>query len=133
MKTDTLRNWVEQGDYPPSVLHQFFSDCIKAHQALQIETFREGAPAAELIRQRSDFMDEILALAFGQFLADHGDQIALAAVGGYGRQELHPHSDIDILLLRESASPAAPETAAALEAKIVVFLGFLWDIGLKLA
>lgn len=129
MNTDTLRNWVEQGEYPPAVLHQFFSDCISAHQARLIERFRDGVSAAELIRQRADFMDEILSLAFGQFLAGHTTELALAAVGGFGRQELHPHSDIDILIIRESAATAAPE----LDAKLASFLSFLWDIGLKLA
>lgn len=129
MNTDTLRNWVEQGGHPPAVLHQFFSDCIRAHQARLFDSFREGVSAAELIRQRSDFMDEILALAFGQFIAGHDADLALAAVGGYGRQELHPHSDIDILIIRKPAGTTAPE----LETKLAAFLSFLWDIGLKLA
>ncbi len=129
MNTDTLRNWVEQGSHPPAVLHQFFSDCIRAHQARMIESFREGVSAAELIRKRSDFTDEILTLAFGQFLQGHANQLALAAVGGYGRQELHPHSDIDILIIRAPAATTTPE----LDDKLAAFLNFLWDIGLKLA
>lgn len=129
MKTATLRKWVEEGGHPPAVLHQVFSDCIKAHQANLIESFRDGVSATELIRRRADFMDEILSLAFRLFLAEHAGQLALAAVGGYGRQELHPHSDIDILLVRESAGTENLE----LDATIASFLSFLWDIGLKLA
>lgn len=129
MNTDTLRRWVEQGSHPPAVLHQFFSDGIRAHQAGLIESFREGVSAAELIRKRSDFTDEILTLAFGQLLADHADQLTLAAVGGYGRQELHPHSDIDILIIRASRTDTTPE----LDDQLAAFLNFLWDIGLKLA
>src|SRR5256884_5589626 len=49
----------------------------------------------------------------------------LVAVGGYGRGELHPASDIDILLL----VPAAPDAAGS--AAIGTLVAFLWDIGLE--
>ena len=127
MKTETLRHWVEQGHFAAADLHQVFSDCIKAHQAHLIESFRAGTSASELIRRRSDFMDEILAIAWNQFLAGAGDHLALVAVGGYGRQELHPHSDIDILVLRDEDAEGGPGT----DEQLAGFLSFLWDIGLK--
>jgi [protein-PII] uridylyltransferase len=52
--------------------------------------------------------------------------LALAAVGGYGRGELAPYSDIDILVLLPDAPP--PE----LEARIERFIGMAWDLGLEL-
>ena len=127
MKTETLRHWVEQGGYAPADLYQVFSDCIRAHQAQLVDSFRAGTPAAELIRKRSDFMDEILMMAWNQFLAEDSDQLALVAVGGYGRQELHPYSDIDILVLCDERPGAEP----ALDDRLAGFLNFLWDIGLK--
>lgn len=129
MKTDILRNWLEQGGHHPSDLHQVFSDCLRANRTQLTESFRAGTAAALLIRQRSDFIDEILALAWRQFLAEHSERLALIAVGGYGRQELHPHSDIDILVLLDDTDAAHPE----LNARVSGFLSFLWDIGLKLA
>jgi len=52
--------------------------------------------------------------------------LALLAVGGYGRGELFPHSDVDVLvLLADSPSPA-------LAAKIEELIGRLWDTGLEL-
>lgn len=50
----------------------------------------------------------------------------LVAVGGYGRGELFPHSDVDLLLLHPGALDAA--TAACFER----FIGFMWDIGLEI-
>lgn len=49
----------------------------------------------------------------------------LAAVGGYGRKELFPYSDIDLLILL--AHPVQPEEQAAIEQLISLF----WDIGLE--
>ena len=54
------------------------------------------------------------------------DEIALVAVGGYGRGELHPCSDIDVLVLLPKSEHAAVATAASKR-----FLTFLWDIGLE--
>jgi [protein-PII] uridylyltransferase len=53
---------------------------------------------------------------------------AVLAVGGFGRAELFPHSDVDILLLVESA-----EAAQAAKADLAVFLRSLWDSGLRLS
>jgi [protein-PII] uridylyltransferase len=46
-------------------------------------------------------------------------------VGGYGRGELHPESDIDILILVESGKPKTWQEA------ISQFVTLLWDIGLE--
>lgn len=51
--------------------------------------------------------------------------LTLAAVGGYGRGELHPYSDIDLLVLHEE-----PITTGEQEA-LQQFITFLWDIGLE--
>jgi [protein-PII] uridylyltransferase len=53
------------------------------------------------------------------------DSVALVAVGGYGRGELFPYSDIDLLIL---LPPAAPE---ALLKTVESFIGQLWDLGLE--
>jgi [protein-PII] uridylyltransferase len=52
--------------------------------------------------------------------------IALVAVGGYGRGELFPHSDVDLLILL--ATPSDP----ALQAKLEKLVQVLWDIGLEI-
>lgn len=56
--------------------------------------------------------------------------LCLVAVGGYGRGELYPYSDVDVLLLLpEDTSPEADE---ALKAKIESFIGSCWDTGLEI-
>ena len=79
-----------------------------------------------LIHARAWFVDQILGQAWARF--DWGDaaDIALVAVGGYGRGELHPHEDIDILLLLDGADHER------LREPIEGFLTLLWDIGLEI-
>ena len=55
----------------------------------------------------------------------YADDLALIAVGGYGRGELHPSSDIDIMVLLPKSD------SADWQPDIERFLTFLWDIGLE--
>lgn len=55
---------------------------------------------------------------------------SLAAVGGYGRGELYPHSDVDVLILLPEGSD--PEADPALKACIERFIGSCWDSGLDI-
>ena len=57
------------------------------------------------------------------------DRFALAAVGGYGRGELFPYSDVDVLLLPEGSDPAHDD---ALRQRIETFIGQCWDVGLEI-
>jgi [protein-PII] uridylyltransferase len=89
------------------------------------DRFRRDAPVADLVRQRAWFIDELMIRAWTRFAGAGGDDIALVAVGGYGRGELHPHSDIDLLILLEHGTQATRKEA------LEGFLAFLWDIGLE--
>ena len=59
-----------------------------------------------------------------------GGDLALLAVGGYGRGELFPCSDVDVLLLLPDAADPARDTA--LRQRIEAFIGQCWDIGLEI-
>ena len=59
-----------------------------------------------------------------------GGDLALLAVGGYGRGELFPYSDVDVLLLLPDAADPARDTA--LRQRIETFIGQCWDIGLEI-
>ncbi|WP_395058131.1 [protein-PII] uridylyltransferase [Polaromonas sp.] len=62
--------------------------------------------------------------------ADFPVGCALVAVGGFGRGELFPHSDVDVLLLLRDDSQV--EGNPALKSKIEAFIGACWDSGLEI-
>ena len=88
------------------------------------EAFRTGADIDALTHARANAVECVVAHTWTACLGDT-DETALYAVGGFGRTELFPHSDIDLLVLCR-ASPAG-SLSRALEA----FFACLWDIGLK--
>ncbi len=87
--------------------------------------FHEGIPADSLVHARTHLVDEVLRAAWQKFLPDGAPDLCLVAVGGYGRGELLPHSDIDILLLH--SGDALETHRKGLEQ----MTAFGWDIGLE--
>jgi [protein-PII] uridylyltransferase len=85
----------------------------------------EAAPdGARYLREHRRLVDDVLRELWREAALPRS--IALVAVGGYGRGELYPHSDVDILvLLPESLAPGE-------EQAIERFIGTLWDAGLEL-
>jgi [protein-PII] uridylyltransferase len=57
-------------------------------------------------------------------------QCALVAVGGYGRGELFPHSDVDVLMLTPDGT--SPEHDPELKRRLEAFIGNCWDAGLEI-
>ena len=110
---------------PPSARPpvQEYHQRIKALEARLFEARDAGVPVVELVTGRAAAIDRLLTQAWDRF-GIAPDSAALVAVGGYGRGELHPGSDIDLLLLLD-APPAAEE-----EERLSAFVTFLWDIGL---
>ena len=95
----------------------------QAHEELKQRFFNEE-PVEDLVHARAALIDAVLGEAWRQHCSAFREW-ALVAVGGYGRGELHPASDIDILLL----VPQAPGlTGSAAVERLVTFL---WDIGLE--
>ena len=79
----------------------------------------------ELIENRSDFYDALLIQLWQEIGLSEQLGIALIAVGGYGRREMFPSSDLDFLILVEQIP--SPE----IEEKITQFIQFLWDCGFE--
>lgn len=92
------------------------------HQRLA-EQFTAGAEVRELLHARACCIDTILCRLWTQQLPQNA-AATLIAVGGYGRAELHPASDIDLLIL-STDNPEPLSTA------ITSLITFLWDIGLE--
>ena len=85
--------------------------------------FEAGEPVTELVHARAAVIDRHLVALWNQFDAQAA---ALVAVGGYGRGELHPYSDVDIMLLLPDDLPAGAEESLS------AFITALWDIGLEI-
>ena len=95
------------------------------------EAARPTAPAAaRLIRGLARHVDETL-LKLWVHCGMPADA-ALLAVGGYGRGELFPHSDVDVLVLVPSTPHADGSAASALKHGVEVFITACWDIGLEI-
>src|SRR5690554_808772 len=101
-----------------------FKDALAAGSAQFNLRFCEGEDIRSLIYERALFIDCILHYAWYRFEWPAG--ISLEAVGGYGRGELHPFSDIDLLILHRQ------DVLAPCKDNIERFLAFLWDIGLEI-
>lgn len=135
-------------DSPPLVRPEFgalfFFDEAKFAQSIEestdiTETFRlalqsadehlqarflEGEEIHKIVRDRSALIDRLIYYAWQQYSWDNN--IALIAVGGYGRGEMHPHSDIDLLFLLRKDNPQKYKNS------IEQFLTFLWDLQLQI-
>jgi [protein-PII] uridylyltransferase len=80
----------------------------------------------QLVHARAWFVEQLLLLAWKK-LVPFLDGVSLVAVGGYGRGELHPFSDIDLLiLLADDLGDGLPK------AEIEAFVQLLWDAGFYL-
>ena len=88
--------------------------------------FLDGESVAALVRERAEIVDDVLQGLWNKHAGELADQIALVAVGGYGRAELHPYSDVDIMLLL----PGPPDDAG--NDCIAAFVVSLWDVGLEI-
>ncbi|MDH0334993.1 [protein-PII] uridylyltransferase [Metapseudomonas otitidis] len=102
-----------------------FKKAIRQAKDVLDARFANGRDIRRLVEDRAWFVDQILREAWARFDWSEDADIALLAVGGYGRGELHPYSDIDLLILLDSADH---ET---FREPIEGFLTLLWDIGLE--
>jgi [protein-PII] uridylyltransferase len=111
---------------------------------LKVETHRlkilhrAGAGGLEICRARAAVMDILLRYMWDAVKASLSPQaqkefppIALIAIGGYGRAELNPCSDIDFMFLHEGQVAAANKPLPLLARMMDGILYPLWDLGLK--
>ena len=90
------------------------------------ERFLDGAPVVELVHLRAAVVDRLLIHLWRMHANYCSNVAALVAVGGYGRGELHPHSDVDIMLLLPDDLPESCEP------ELSDFVTALWDVGLEI-
>lgn len=79
-----------------------------------------------LLAQRSQFYDQLLQALWQDFELTQYEHITLLAVGGYGREEMFPLSDLDILVLTEKP------LEEAIQQRLNELFALLWDSKLQL-
>ena len=101
-----------------------FRNAIKQVYQVLKTRFEQGDPITALVPMRAQMIDNLLLQAWKLKMPANAEA-AMIAVGGYGRMELHPGSDIDLMILLDEQDPDRhSETLAEL-------LTFFWDIGLE--
>lgn len=108
MSSPTLQQWKQQLQTGRDSLRSAF---LARHNALK------------LLTGNARLHDQLLRDIWASL--DCNDNAALVAVGGYGRGELYPYSDIDLLILLQHAPSEAQQK------KLESLVGLLWDIGLE--
>lgn len=99
------------------------NDLTQKQTALE-QNFLTSKNDASLLKKHSKLTDNLLQSVWQHTKIDK--EISLIAVGGYGRQELFPHSDIDLLIL-------VPEDVSEAQNKALeTLVGILWDLGLNI-
>ena len=99
---------------------------LKAANANIKQRFLDGESVVDLVHRQSDVVDALLCRLWREQAPALLEEVALVAVGGYGRGELHPYSDVDIMVLLPDGGI---ENA---EQPISTFLTSLWDVGLEI-
>jgi [protein-PII] uridylyltransferase len=99
---------------------------LKHADQVLADQFWNNEPVEILVLNRAWLVEQLLIKAWDRLMPDT-NALALVAVGGFGRGELHPQSDVDLMILLHDAKPA-PELKVCIED----FLALLWDTGLYL-
>ncbi len=90
------------------------------------ERFLSGESVVDLVRLRAALVDEVIRHLWHEHVSSPSADLALVAVGGYGRGELHPYSDVDVMVLLPDG--ICDDTKDQLSA----FVTSLWDAGLEI-
>ncbi|MCP4330457.1 MAG: [protein-PII] uridylyltransferase [Alphaproteobacteria bacterium] len=116
-----------------SAVLNLLKDALKGGRDEIRRRYEDGASGTENVRATAFLMDQILRVLYDHAFEDvypranptAGERLCVTAVGGYGRGELAPWSDLDLLFLHPYKATAHTEQV------IEYILYMLWDLGLK--
>lgn len=106
-----------------------YREALKLGKDAVHEAFVEGYKASVLLSLRTTVIDHVLTTLWAE-KKEAFEGLALLAVGGYGRGELHPYSDIDIAILLPDRLPNA--TNQARDDVLAAWVTALWDLNLDI-
>jgi [protein-PII] uridylyltransferase len=98
---------------------------LRAQRAALEKLWQQGLSGQALLAEQSRLVDIFICQHFQAAASELNSSIALVALGGYGRQELFPYSDIDLMILYQ------PEKQAEIKQVAEAILYPLWDSGLE--
>jgi len=127
--TKTLKDYKKSGSPAHWADEELTRESLKQHleqfNLLLADAFDQGEDVEKLIDARTLFIDRLLRRLWRFYGFPEKEGIALVAVGGYGRGELHPLSDIDVLILsRRTLSEQDAQRTGEL-------LTLMWDLKLE--
>ncbi|WJG08537.1 [protein-PII] uridylyltransferase [Aliiglaciecola sp. LCG003] len=102
-----------------------FKQCV-ADSYVWLDKEFENVSVDQLVHDRARFVDALLCHAWTLIGLHKQKGLALVAVGGYGRGQLQPYSDVDLLILSEKSLSTASQE------KVSSFITLLWDIKLDI-
>lgn len=117
INTSPLLNYVKS-NHDIHAINQWRTDVEKQLQ----DGFESGQSIRDVVNTRSNLIDEALIFLWQHAGLDQTN-LGLFAVGGYGRREMLPYSDVDIMILSED------EITSEREQLISTFISSLWDVG----
>lgn len=131
----SIRNsFLERSGFVLAELHQSIQnsqqpaidvrEALSRSQEIMDQLYIGRADVRDLVTLKAWFMDQLMAALWCRYEFDQ--DVALIAVGGYGRGELHPQSDIDLLIL------ARHDIDDALGEKLSQYITLLWDLRLDI-
>src|SRR5256714_7500617 len=122
------------GEKRPTEVLPLYQRFLKIEEHRLRLKHQAGGGGREICRRRAELVDVLLKHVFAAAPSAAGDEraraepIALIAIGGYGRGELNPSSDVDVMLLhRQPERKSSPY----LEEMVEQLLYLLWDSGFK--
>ncbi|HYR59337.1 MAG TPA: [protein-PII] uridylyltransferase, partial [Chthoniobacteraceae bacterium] len=121
-----------QGKLNSAELLQLYKKFLKIENHRILLKHRSGGGGREICAERAHLVDIVLSHLLDAAIEGLGDdrakplRLALVAIGGYGRGELNPFSDVDVMFLNE-AGKAEQRTNKVIEQ----ILYMLWDVGFK--
>jgi [protein-PII] uridylyltransferase len=131
--THAENRFAATGSTRPTEVLPLYKKFLKVEEHRLRLKHQAGGGGREICARRAELIDILLRFVFGAAAAAaHGNgesevPLALIALGGYGRGELNPFSDIDVMLLHRQAAEISPH----MEEMVNQVLYLLWDSGFK--